>query len=202
MMGTQDPRVDDYIEKSAPFAQPILRHLREVVHAAAPGIEETLKWGIPHFMRDGIVCSMAAFKQHCVFGFWKHALVVKDGGDRSGDAMGSFGRIESLSDLPSRKALAGYVREAVRLNEAGLKLPKATAPKHPKTHAMPEALRAGLAGNAKARAAFERLTPSQRYEYVEWIAEAKREDTRERRLAAALDWIAEGKTRHWKYQKC
>lgn len=201
-MGTRDPRVDAYIEMAAPFAQPILRHLREVVHSAAPDIEETLKWSVPHFVQGGIVCSMAAFKQHCMFGFWKHALVVKDGGDSSTGAMGSFGRITALSDLPSRKVLAGYVREAVRLNEQGVKLPKATAAKHPKTHEMPEALRAALARNAKARAAFERFTPSQRYEYVEWIAEARREDTRERRLATALEWIAEGKTRHWKYHKC
>jgi uncharacterized protein YdeI (YjbR/CyaY-like superfamily) len=201
-MGTQDPRVDAYIDESGPFAQPILRHLREVVHAAAPGIDETMKWGIPHFVQGGIVCSMAAFKQHCTFGFWKHALVVGGGGGRERDAMGSFGRITSLSDLPSRKVLSGYVREAVRLNEAGVKLPKATAPKHPKKHEMPEVLRAALARDAKARIAFERFTPSQRYEYVEWIAEAKREDTRERRLATALEWITEGRTRHWKYQKC
>jgi uncharacterized protein YdeI (YjbR/CyaY-like superfamily) len=201
-MGTQDPRVDAYIDESGPFAQPILRHLREVVHAAAPGIDETMKWGIPHFVQGGIVCSMAAFKQHCTFGFWKHALVVGGGGGRERDAMGSFGRITSLSDLPSRKVLSGYVREAVRLNEAGVKLPKATAPKHPKEHEMPEVLRAALARDAKARIAFERFTPSQRYEYVEWIAEAKREDTRERRLATALEWITEGRTRRWKYQKC
>jgi uncharacterized protein YdeI (YjbR/CyaY-like superfamily) len=201
-MGTQDPRVDAYIDESGPFAQPILRHLREVVHAAAPGIDETMKWGIPHFVQGGIVCSMAAFKQHCTFGFWKHALVVGGGGGRERDAMGSFGRITSLSDLPSRKVLSGYVREAVRLNEAGVKLPKATAPKHPKKHEMPEVLRAALARDAKARIAFERFTPSQRYEYVEWIAEAKREDTRERRLATALEWITEGRTRRWKYQKC
>jgi uncharacterized protein YdeI (YjbR/CyaY-like superfamily) len=201
-MGTQDPRVDAYILKAAPFAQPILRHLRAVVHAAAPGIEETMKWGMPHFVQAGIVCSMAAFKQHCTFGFWKHALIVRKGGERGRDAMGSFGRITSLSDLPSRTILSGYVREAVRLNEAGVALPKSTAPKHPKTHPMPEVLRAALARSPRARAVFERFTPSQRYEYVEWIAEAKREDTRERRLATALEWIAEGKTRHWKYQKC
>jgi uncharacterized protein YdeI (YjbR/CyaY-like superfamily) len=201
-MGTRDPRVDAYIERAAPFAQPILRHLREVVHSAVPDIEETLKWGIPHFMQGGIVCSMAAFKQHCTFGFWKHALVVKDGGEHSGEAMGSFGRVTALSDLPSRKVLAGYVREAVKLNAQGVKLPKATAPKHPKKHEMPETLRAALARNARARAAFERFTPSQRYEYVEWIAEAKREDTRERRVATALEWIVAGKTRNWKYQKC
>lgn len=179
-MGAQDPRVDAYIERTAPFAQPILRHLREVVHSAAPDIEETLKWGIPHFMHEGIVCSMAAFKQHCTFGFWKHALVVKDGGEHSGEAMGSFGRV----------------------NAQGVKLPKATVPKHPKKHEMPETLRAALARNVRARAAFERFTPSQRYEYVEWIAEAKREDTRERRVATALEWIVAGKTRNWKYQKC
>ena len=131
------------------------------------------------------------------FRFWKHALVVKDGGEHSGEAMGSFGRVTALSDLPSRKVLAGYVREAVKLNAQGVKLPKATVPKHPKKHEMPETLRAAL-----ARAAFERFTPSQRYEYVEWIAEAKREDTRERRVATALEWIAAGKTRHWKYQNC
>lgn len=201
-MGARDPRVDAYIERAAPFAQPILRHLREVVHSAAPDIEETLKWGIPHFMQGGIVCSMAAFKQHCTFGFWKHALVVKDGGEHSGEAMGSFGRVTALSDLPSRKVLAGYVREAVKLNAHGVKLPKATVPKHPKKHEMPETLGAALAQNARARAAFERFTPSQRYEYVEWIAEAKREDTRERRVATALEWIVAGKTRNWKYQKC
>lgn len=201
-MSTRDPRVDAYIEQAAPFARPILEHLREVVHSASPGIEETLKWGMPHFMHDGIVCSMAAFKQHCTFGFWKHALVVKDGGERRFGSMGSFGRLTARSDLPSRRVLTGYVREAVRLNVAGVKVSKATSSVHAKKHEMPEALRTALGRNAKARAAFELFTPSQRYAYVEWIAAAKREDTRERRVATALEWIAAGRTRHWKYQDC
>lgn len=200
-MSTRDPRVDAYIEKAAPFARPILEYLREVVHSASPGIEETLKWGMPHFTCNGIVCGMAAFRRHCTFGFWKHALLVKDGDERSFGSMGSFGRITALSDLPSRRVLAGYVREAVRLNVAGVKVPKANPSVHAKKHEMPEALRTALGRNAKARAAFELFTPSQRYEYVEWIADAKRDDTRERRLATAIEWIAEGRTRHWKYRK-
>src|SRR5215212_7332153 len=117
-MGTRDPRIDAYIADSADFARPILTHLREVVHAACPDVEETVKWGFPHFMYKGILCSMASFKQHCAFGFWKGRLVV-DAEDRSADAMGQFGRIASLTDLPSKQVLAAYVKQAMKLKDSG-----------------------------------------------------------------------------------
>ena len=191
------------LPKREAIARAVLRSIDALPsESAPPAIEETMKWGIPHFTHHGILCSMAAFKQHCSFGFWKHALVVKDGGERGAGAMGSFGRIVVVSDLPSRKVLVGYVRTAMRLNADGVKLPTGTQPKHRKDLEMPDVLRSALDRNPQARAAFERFSPSQRYEYIEWIAEAKRADTRERRLATAIDWVAEGKPRHWKYAKC
>lgn len=122
-MGTRDPRVDRYIEDAAEFARPVLRHLREVVHSASPKIEETIKWSFPHFTHRGILCSMAAFQRHCTFGFWKASLILPEDG-KSEDAMGQFGRITSVADLPSRETLVGYVREAIRLNEEGVKAPR------------------------------------------------------------------------------
>lgn len=198
-MGTKDSRIDAYIDHAAPFAQPVLRHLRKVVHAASPDIDETMKWGFPHFMREGILCSMAAFKQHCAFGFWKASVVPRDAGAPVVKAMGQFGRITSVVDLPPRAVLIGYVREAIRLNEAGERTAKPSAPKHAKAPAMPADFRRTLAGVPAAWAAFAKFSPSQRREYLEWITGAKRDETRARRISTAVEWIAAGKPRRWKY---
>ncbi len=200
-MPVTDPRIDAYIDKAAPFAQPILRHLRALVHAICPDVVETIKWGFPHFMHAGaILCSMAAFKQHVAFGFWKGALIEGVGGPGSRhDAMGQFGRIGSLDDLPAKRTLVSILRKAMTLNEQGATVP-ARARKAPRDEAeVPEALAAALKRNAKARKTFEAFAPSHRREYCEWIAEAKRDDTREQRVAQAIEWIAEGKQRNWKY---
>jgi len=203
-MPTKDPRVDAYIARCAEFAQPILKHLRRVVHAASPAIEETMKWGMPFFVHRGIVCNMAAFKQHCSFGFWRSDLVL-DGDPRYGQAGGGmmqrFGRLTTLSDLPSDRQLTTWVRKAVELNAAGVKLPARPKPKK-KPLIVPPDLRAALRKNKKAAAAFAEFSYSHKKEYVDWITEAKRDETRQKRLATALTWMAGGKSRHWKYANC
>lgn len=200
-MGQRDPRIDAYIGKSAEFAQPILGRLREIVHEACPDVEETLKWSSPSFVyAGGILCGMAAFKQHASFGFWKHALVM---GSEPRDGMGSFGKMTSMRDVPSKKVLVPLIRKAMQLNEDGVKTPgvrESSAPKPPP--AMPADLAAALKKNAKARKHFDSFPPSQQREYTEWISEAKREETRSKRLAQALEWLAEGKRRNWKYENC
>jgi uncharacterized protein YdeI (YjbR/CyaY-like superfamily) len=199
-MGTRDPRFDQYIARAPEFARPILAHLREVVHAACPEVKETMKWSSPHFDYKGPLCHMAAFKQHCGFGFWKGALVV--GKEvASDDAAGQFGRLTSVADLPPDDVLAGYVREAKRLNDEGVKSPARAKPAETKELAVPDDLAAALRGNPAALAAFEAFSPSKRKEYVEWITEAKSAATRTKRLDTAIEWIAEGKARHWKYEK-
>jgi uncharacterized protein YdeI (YjbR/CyaY-like superfamily) len=199
-MGKRDPRIDAYIERSADFARPILEHLRTTVHEACPQVEETMKWSMPHFMYEGMLCGMASFKAHCTFGFWKGALVLGEDGGATKDAMGQFGRIERVADLPQKKTLVALVRRAMQLNEQGVKSPtRARKPKPPAE--VPDDLSAALARNRKARATFEGFSASQRREYVEWIADAKREETRARRLATTLEWLAEGKPMNWKYQK-
>ena len=199
-----DPRVDAYIAKAADFAKPILIHLRETVHKAYPDIEETLKWGMPSFMHKGIVCGMAAFKAHCTFGFWKHSLLVdKSNPDANKDeeAMGNFGRITSLKDLPSKKELMALVKRAVKLNEDGVKPPvREKWKKAPLV--VPKELTAALKKNKKAQATFDAFSYSHKKEYAEWIAEAKTEATRDKRLATAIEWLSEGKSRNWKYQNC
>jgi uncharacterized protein YdeI (YjbR/CyaY-like superfamily) len=198
-MGQRDPRVDAYIENAAPFAQPVLTHLREVVHAACPEVQESLKWRSPSFEYKGLLCGMAAFKQHCAFGFWKHELVTGLS-DKSEEAMGSFGRITSVKDLPARKLLTAYVKKAMELNDKGVKAPRnKTAPRGPLR--VPADLAAALKKNARARATFDGFSPSHRREYVEWIAGAKREETRKRRLATAVEWMSEGKTQSWRYER-
>src|ERR1044071_8835361 len=199
-MGTRDPRVDAYIARSPEFARPVLTHLREVVHAACPGVEETLKWSMPSFTYKGLLCGMAAFKAHCTFGFWKGALIVDRDGRRVDDAMGQFGRIAAVSDLPPTRVLARYVKKAMRLNDEGVQ-PARARPGSRKPLPVPGDLKAALARHPKARAAFLHFSPSQRREYIEWITEAKGEDTRRRRLGTAIEWMAEGKPRNWKYQK-
>lgn len=198
-MASTDPRIDAYIAKAQPFAQPILVRLRALVHEACPEVEETIKWSSPFFLYRGLFCHMAAFKQHCAFGFWKWKQVV--GEDGTEGAMGEFGRIEKLSDLPPKKALIGYLKKAMALNEAAV--PAATHSKNAKAKPpleVPDDLAAALKRNAKARKTFEAFSPSHRRDYIEWIVEAKRAQTRARRLATTLQWLAEGKPRHWKYQ--
>lgn len=200
-MGTRDPRVDAYIAKSADFAQPILTHLRDVVHDACPDVQETMKWSMPFFDYHGVMCNMAAFKQHATFGFWKgkHIPGLAPNSNSGGDSMGNLGRLTSLKDLPSRKVLAGYVKEAMRLNEEHV--PATKAKKAPKPEAgTPPDLAAALKKNRKAAATFEGFPPGQRREYVNWITEAKREETRAKRVAQAVEWLAEGKKRNWKYE--
>lgn len=196
-MGTRDRRVDAYIAKSADFAKPILEYIREVVHEACPDVEETIKWGFPNYQYKGMLCSMAAFKEHCTFGFWKGSLVVDAADRRSDDAMGQLGRITKLSDLPPRKKLVAYVKKARELNDAGVKVVRKTKPKP--ALEPPADLLAALKKNKKAHASFEGFPPSHKREYVEWIIDAKTDETRQRRLAQAVEWIAEGKPRNWKY---
>ena len=198
-MGDRDPRIDDYIARAAPFARPILEAFRAAVHAAAPHIQESIKWGMPHFEQQGLVCGMAAFKAHCAVTFHKAPLLF-DGATDEG-AMGQLGRLASVDDLPPRAELERIVREAVRLNEAGVKAPR-RPPKPPAPREMPDDFAEALHKSPQARAAFEAFPPGAQREYVEWIAEAKRADTRARRLAQAIEWIAEGKRRHWKYERC
>lgn len=198
-----DPRVDTYIERSAEFAQPILRFLRETVHAACPEVEETLKWGMPTFMYHGILCSMAAFKQHATFGFWKNSVVV--GAAADGGAMGQFGRISHCRDLPTRKVLTAFIRQAMKLNAERGATPKSTRVTRPAPKpalAVPEDLAAALKKQRNAAQVFAAFTDGQRREYIEWIVEAKRAETRQRRLDQAIEWIAEGKQRNWKYMNC
>lgn len=197
---SRDPRIDAYIEKAAPFAQPILTHIRETVHAACPDVQETMKWSMPHFDHHGIMCGMAAFKAHCTFGFWKASLIPGLGpnSNNGGDSMGNVGRITSIEDLPAKKILVGYVKEAMRLNEEGIAVAKPR--KSPKPEAeVPAGLATALAKNAKAKKAFAAFPPSHRREYVEWVTEAKREETRAKRIAQTVEWVADGKPRNWKY---
>ena len=198
-MATKDPRIDAYIAKAPAFAKPILKHLRKVVHAGCPEVEETIKWSMPHFDHKGILAGMAAFKQHCAFGFWKGSLVIDDGRAAEKTAMGSFGCIKSLADLPNEKTLVGYVKKAAALNEAGIKAPGRTQPRKREPLAVPPDFTAALKKNAKARKTFDAFASSKQRDYLEWVTEAKREETRRERLATSIEWLAEGKARHWKY---
>ena len=202
-MPKQDPRIDAYIIKSADFALPVLQHLRALVHAACPDVEETMKWSFPHFLFKGeILCSMASFKQHCAFGFWKASL-MKDAKlllDNRKEAMGSLGKITSLKDLPADRKIMAWIKEAMKLTEAGAKVVKAK-PAASKPLVMPAFFSAALAKNKKAKAVFEKFNYTQKKEYVEWLEEAKTIPTREKRLATAIEQIIKGKIRNWKYVK-
>ena len=195
-----DPRIDAYIDRQAAFAKPILNHLREVVHGACPDCEETLKWSSPSFMYKGeILAGMAAFKQHATFGFWRGSLVVgKENEQASG--MGQFGRLTSVDDLPPRPELEALVRKAMQLTDDGVKAPRDKHTKAPFT--VPQDLRAALDANAAAAATFDSFPPSAQRDYVDWVSEAKRDETRSKRLAQTIEWLAEGKRRNWKYENC
>ena len=190
-MGSKDPRVDAYIENSADFAKPVLRHIRKIVHTALPDVEEDMKWRTPTFMHKGILCGMAAFKSYCAMGFWKESLVFESQRDE-------IGRIESLSDLPSDKTLITLVKKAAKLNDDGVKVAK-KPPAARKPLEVPSYFTAALRKNKQAQTAFKGFSYSHQKEYVEWLTEAKTDATRQKRLETAIGWIAEGKSRNWKY---
>ena len=201
-MGTRDARVDAYIEKAQPFARPILRHLRKIVHEGSPEVVETMKWSFPHFDAHGsMMASMAAFKQHCAFGFWKGSLIGATGArNGAAPAMGSFGRITSLADLPGEKKLVAYVKKAADLNRNGVKVAR-RKPAKDRSLSVPSYFTRALAKNKRALAAFRGMSRSQKREYVDWLVEAKSEETRSRRLETAVKWLSEGKSRNWKYER-
>jgi len=195
------PKVDAYIASAPAFAQPILEYLRDAVHAGCPNVQETMKWGRPHFDYQGILCGMSAFKEHCAFGFWKGSLIVAKGDNKNIDAMGQFGRITAVKDLPSKKKIVAYVHAAMKLNESGVLSPMMANRKKHKPLPVPKDLAASLGNNRQAKDTFGNFSPSAQREYIAWIIEAKAEETRQRRLAQAVEWMAEGKQRNWKYRK-
>ena len=195
---TRDPRIDAYLAACAPFARPILAHLRELVHRGCPGVVETVKWGHPCFEHHGMLCNMAAFKAHAAFGFWKHELIVADDA-KAGEAMGSFGKLASLDDLPADRELLRLVKLAAKLNEEGVKAPRKREPRAPL--AEPPELSRALARDKRAKAVWDGFPPSCRREYVEWIVEAKREETRAKRLEETLANLGEGKRLRWRYER-
>jgi uncharacterized protein YdeI (YjbR/CyaY-like superfamily) len=204
-MAKKEPRIDAYILKAGNFAKPVLKHFRELVHKTCPDVQEKIKWGFPHFdYMDAPMCSIASFKQHCSIGFWKAALFddAKTLVDKakSEEAMGHLGRITGLNDLPKDSVLVKYIKNGMRLNEEGVKLPprKKTQPAEIK---VPPYFLKALSKNKKAQQNFDAFSPGNKKEYIMWITEAKTEETRERRLETAVEWISEGKSRNWKYQK-
>jgi hypothetical protein len=203
LMDSRDPRVDAYVDAAAGFARPILQHIRAVVHEACPGVRETIKWRMPTFEYAGaILCSMAAFKQHASFGYWKHALVLGEGGTVPG--MGSFGKLTDVDDLPPGRVLLAQLRKAMRLNEEGVPGTPTRSGVAKTPPQVPGELVAAFAMRKHARAAatFSALPPGGQREYAEWISSAKRAETRGKRVGQALEWLAEGKSRNWKYTGC
>ena len=193
----KDPKIDAYIAKVAPFAQPILIHLRAAIHNAVPGLDEAIKWGMPHFLYKGKnLAGISAFKAHCAF--------VVHGDGRQGDAMGQYGKIASLADVPADPVIRSKLAEAaVRIDLAGTAVKKSAAPRTPKPELpiSPEFATA-LASAPTAKAVLEAFAPSHRREYVEWISEAKRSETRDKRIAQAIEMLSEGKKRNWKFENC
>jgi uncharacterized protein YdeI (YjbR/CyaY-like superfamily) len=208
-----DPKIDAYIAKSKPFAQPILIHIRELVHKACPSVEESIKWSRPFFTyRGAIVANMSAFKEHCSFGFWGEEIgaVLREAKALENGAMGSLGRITTIKDLPASKQMLAWIKQAVAFIDGGQytspiaarqRVQKATGT-ITKTPEPPAEFAKALQANKQAAAAFHAFSPSCKREYVEWITEAKRPETRDKRITTAVEWIAEGKQRNWKYQNC
>ena len=203
-MGKKEKFIDNYIAKSADFAKPILTHFRDLVHAVCPNVKEKLKWGFPHFdYKAGMMCSMAAFKQHCAISFWKASL-MKDSDKlistaKTEVAMGHLGRIASLKDLPTDKILKDYIRQAMELNDKGVKLP--SKPKTSKAIEPPAYFISALKKNKKALKNFDAFSSGQKKEYVQWVTGAKTEETRLKRMKTTLEWLSEGKIKNWKYVK-
>jgi len=202
-MGIKTSEVDAYIERAQPFARPILKKLRALFHKGCPKLEEKIKWGMPSFEYKGMLGGIAGFKHHASWGFWKASLIKDPNGVMKSDTNSPMagGSPKALSDLPKDKYILDLIRQAVELNDRGVKIPKRIGkPKPPPK--VPAALSAALKKSAKARATFEAFSPSHKREYIEWIIEAKQDATRQRRIAQAIEWMSEGKPRNWKYMDC
>lgn len=200
-MTTRDPRIDAYIVRAPEFAKPILEHVRALVHEVCPTVEETMKWSTPHFYYEGqMLCGTAAFKEHAAMNFWKAALIDGLGPESGGDSRGNLGKLRTVKDLPSKQKLSGFIKAAMKLNDAGVTVKRPRSVAKPESK-VPRELDAALAKNRKAKAAFDAFAPGQRREYCEWIAEAKRRETKTARVTQAVEWIAAGKQRNWKYQR-
>ena len=203
-MKNTNPAVDEYIEKAAPFAQPILRKIREAFHAGCPDLEEKIKWGVPSFEHKGMLGGMAAFKAHVGFGFWKAALME--------DPEGLFGdnpkaspmhiKVSTVKELPTKKVLVSYVKQAARINDEGKTVPRKSSGKTKADLDVPDYMLAAIRKSKAAAKVWEDFSYSKQKEYVEWVTGAKREATRDKRLAQAVEWISEGKSRNWKYERC
>lgn len=206
-MKNTDPRIDAYIEDAPEYAQPILIKLRKLFHRAEPAIEENFKWSTPSFEFKGMVGGMAAFKKHVAFGFWKAKAMKDPEGIFQGDAKASpFAlKVTAVKELPADKVIVAYIKEAVDLNKRGVKASPSSGKKKTKKPAakVPADLAAALKlkKNKKARETFDAFSPSRKREYTEWLTEAKRDETRQKRLATAIEWMAEGKPRNWKYMR-
>jgi hypothetical protein len=200
-MAKQDPRVDEYVKFSAPFARPMLLRLRKLVHQGCPSAEETIKWNCPFFLYEGkILCFFAEFKAHIAFGFWGPEMKKVILGDGIKTGRGLLGRIKSNDDLPDDRTLLRYIKTAMKIHDAA---PKARVVRRARpTLVSPPELVQALKRNPAAAANWEKFSPSARRDYIEWIVEAKRAGTREERLLTTIEWVGEGKRRHWKYEKC
>jgi uncharacterized protein YdeI (YjbR/CyaY-like superfamily) len=199
-MGKRDPRVDAYIASAPDYAQPILTHLRAVIHRTVPTVEKTMKWNFPHFTYKGMFRGMAAFKEYCSFGFWRQRLLIEPVLPTARRGMGQFGKLTSVRDLPPTRKLEGYIKTAAANIDADIKPPRRPRTKRAPI-VVPADFRAALRTNTRAAATFDGFSPTNRWEYVEWITEAKRPETRQRRFETAIEWLAAGKSRNWKYQK-
>lgn len=200
-MPKTEPKIDAYIDKAADFAKPILTHIRKVVHKAVPDVEEAIKWSMPHFTVNGKnLAGMAAFKAHASFGSWP--TLEEDAPEAERDGMGSFGKLANVSDLPDEKELIERLKKGAEIIRSGKKAP-AKPKKAPKPLPdMPDDFREALARSGAATATWDGFSPSAKREYLDWVIEAKRLETRDKRIAQAVEWIAEGKQRNWKYMNC
>ncbi|HEY6906296.1 MAG TPA: YdeI/OmpD-associated family protein [Ignavibacteriaceae bacterium] len=205
-MPNKDKRIDAYINQAQPFAKPILKKLRELIHKGIPEVEETMKWGMPFFEYKGPVCNFAGFKEHATFRFWKYQLMSDPGGklneiaNKGGEAMGNLGRITGLENLPPDKIMIDFLKQARQINEEGLKV--SVKKKAPKTGLkIPAYFTVALKKNKAAETAFKNFSYAHKKEYLQWITEAKTEPTRLKRLETAIEWMSEGKSRNWKYMK-
>lgn len=201
-MPTTDPRIDAYIARAAPFAQPILTHFRALVHRVLPEVEEGIKWSMPAFMiRGKNVAGLAAFKAHCAVMIHGEGRLGAE--DSKGEGMGGYGKVRALSDLPGDDVLEASLRDAAQrvATRGRASFPRSKTGPKPEIP-MPDDFAAALAAQPQAKATLERFPPGQRREYLEWITTAKQAATREKRIAQAVEWLAEGKRRNWKYENC
>src|SRR5438270_1264994 len=180
--------VNDSLANAPEGTRPILVRLRRIFRQASPKLEEAIKWGVPCYLFKGPVGGFAAYKQHVSWGLWKSRALNDPEGLLGRGVSVMAGKITKVSEIPPAAKIIALIEQVIALNEAGIKSPKPPEPELPADFA------AAMKKAGKAARHYAAFTPARKWQYVNWVTQAKRAETRAKRIEIAVERIGEGKT--------